>query len=111
MNNKAFTMIEVVAILALLGVILVITLPMFYNSRDESRLKEKERLIESIKNAGSQYFTNNETPIGGEVQMTTLCAEDYIKCPIKDPVTGTNMNGTVKITTDANGILTYTYTE
>lgn len=111
MNNKAFTMIEVIAIIALLGVILIIALPKFYSSRDASRVQEKARLIEIIKNAGSQYFVNNNISVGGEVQITVLCAEDYIKCPMKDPVTNTNMNGTVKITNDANGILTYTYTE
>lgn len=111
MNNKAFTMVEVVAVIALLGVIMIIALPKFYSSRDEARIKEKEKIVEGIINAGAQYFVNNETPIGGEVQISTLCAEDYLKCPIKDPVTNNNMGGYVKIINNAEGIQTYEYFE
>jgi prepilin-type N-terminal cleavage/methylation domain-containing protein len=33
MNNKGFTMIEVIAIIALLGIILVISMPKFFSMR------------------------------------------------------------------------------
>ncbi len=111
MNNKAFTMIEVVAVIALLGVIVIIALPNFFSSRDEAKLKEKEKIVDGIINAGAQYFTNNEITVGGEVHISTLCAEDYLKCPIKNPVTNNNMNGYVKIINNAEGIQTYKYFE
>lgn len=111
MNNRAFTMIEVIAIIALLGVILIISLPKFFSSKDESKIREKELLIEVIKNAGALYFTNNELGVDSEVELSLLCSEDYIKCPVKDPITNTNMSGKVKKTINGEGILTYTYIE
>lgn len=109
MNKKAFTMIEVIAIIALLGIILVITLPKFFSSRDQSKIQEKNRLIEMIVGAGNLYLINEQKTLGSQVTISELCADDYLKCPIKDPTTGTNMSGYVKSGTDANGILKYTY--
>lgn len=111
MKKNAFTMIEVMAIIALLGVILVITLPKLFSSNEQSKITERDKLIEMIVNAGSLYLINNQKPIGSSVPLTTLCAQDFIKCPINNPVTKTNFNGTVTSSLDANGILKYTYVE
>ena len=111
MNNKGFTMIEVIAIIALLGIILVISMPKFFSMRNENKVKEKEKLVQLIVNSGAQYLINNRSPLGTQVTIVTLCSEEYIKCPLVDPVDNLNMGGYVENYNNATGELTYRYIE
>ncbi len=111
MNNKAFTMIEVIAIIALLGVILLIALPKFFSTKNDVNIKERQKKEELIINSARLYFINNNIPLGETVEVSTLCSEAYIQCPIVNPVDNTNMEGQVTSYIDANGVLSYRYDE
>jgi len=111
MNNKGFTMIEVIAIIALLGIILVISMPKFFSMRDENKVKEKNTMIQLIINSGTQYLINNEIALGGQVTIATLCSEAYIECPVTNPVDNSKMDGYVESYNNANGELSYRYVE
>jgi hypothetical protein len=68
-------------------------------------------MILLIVNSGTQYLINNEAILGAQVTLATLCSEEYIKCPIVDPVDNSNMDGYVESYNNANGELTYRYIE
>ncbi len=106
MNKKAFTMIEVIAIIALLGIILVIALPNFFSAKDDINIKERQTKVELIINAGRQYLVNNS---GTTVTVSTLCTEAYLQCPIIDPVDSSVMDGSVTSFINGDGELSYRY--
>lgn len=111
MNNKAFTMIEVISIIALLGIILAIAIPSFISTREENKVKEKEKLVELIVNSGKLYFVNNNLTLGSNVTVSTLCENSYLQCPIIDPIDNVAMAGYVTSYLNANNELSYRYEE
>ncbi len=111
MNNKGFTMIEVISIIALLGIILAIAIPSFISTRDDNNIKEKDKLVELIINSGKLYFVNNNLTLGSNVTVETLCQNSYLTCPIMDPINNVAMDGYVTSYLNANNELSYRYEE
>lgn len=111
MKKNGFTMIEVISVIALLGIILLVALPKFFTSRNENNLKEKEKRIDLIINAGRLYLVNNEKNVGEDVNISVLCSEDYLECPVMNPVTKTKFNGRVYSEINSDGERTFLYSD
>ncbi len=88
-NNKAYTIMEVLAVIILIGIILIITFPLITNAIIKSKYRYYESQENTLLLAGRDYFTADRTrlPKAEEEEKTislrTLVNEGYTK-PILD---------------------------
>lgn len=101
MNNKGFTLIELIATIALLAVISVISVVSISNVLSESDIKECEELLISIKSSAKEYVTDNryDSLITDNVsdskitiKATDLVSKKYLTSEIIDPFTDSKLN-------------------
>jgi type IV pilus assembly protein PilA len=112
LNRNGFTMIELLAIVLVLSVILLVALPKFVSSVDETKEREREKVYALVINAGKSYSSINNISVGEHILIATLCEEKYIECPIINPVTGDEMEGYVYSSIDSQtNSMIYDYAE
>lgn len=104
MNNKGFTLIELIATIALLAIISVISIVSISNALEESKIKNCENLLSSIKSSAKEYVSDNRYKLKSctsDVQLNcvnkdnnkinitakTLVNNNYLTGQIKDPFT------------------------
>lgn len=63
MNKKGFTLIEILAIVVLIGVVAVIAVPNITKQADEHSAKQTKLVREQITNAAKMYFSRDEEKI------------------------------------------------
>ena len=63
MNRKGFTMIELLAVIVVLGIVLVITFPNMTDVFKSSKLKSEEAFVERISQSIDSYVTLNSSYI------------------------------------------------
>ena len=97
--KKAFTLVELIAVVVILGVIAIITFPAIDTTLKDSRKKAYEENIVRIENAAARYSLKHELEYTEEyktIQLDDLknsgllAAEDII-----NPVNNKAMNGCV----------------
>ncbi len=111
--KKGFTLVELIAVVVILGIILVIAVPkitdVINNAKINAVIKNEEMLIRATRN---YLVSNNEklpTEIGGteEVTLEQLQTEELIQT-IKSPFINGNCSGYVLITNIGNNKYDYT---
>jgi len=60
MNNKAFTLIEMIAIILVLAAIFLVSFPSLLNLSKKDDEKKYENMVENLCLAGKTYIYNNE---------------------------------------------------
>ena len=60
MNKKGFTLVELLAIIVILGVIVVIALPQIGGSSNSNKEREYEKIIKIIESAAKVYYSDNK---------------------------------------------------
>ncbi len=63
MNRKGFTLIELIAIIVILGIILVVSAPSISNVYKESKLKSEEIFVERLSQSIDSYIKLNSDEI------------------------------------------------
>ena len=98
MNKKGFTLVELLAVLVVLGIVVGITIPSINGILSNSRAKSEEAFVETIKDAMDMYLSGNEkrnldysTPCG-EYKVATIPFQEVIDSPYKPINTGSLMN-------------------
>lgn len=110
MNKKGFTLVELLAVLVILGVVAVVCYPIvtrtINNSKNDLSVEQKNRIISAAKN----YVAANIVDDSECVTVSELQTSGYLESgDIKDPAGGT-LTGGVQITwSDANNQYEYTY--
>ena len=106
MSNKGFTLIELVATIALLGIIAIISFVSITGVLKESKIKDCENLVISIKNAAKEYASDNRYNSSfdsdGDKKINiigrTLVDGNYLKSSITNPFDSTtDITDNVKI--------------
>ena len=64
MNRKGFTMIELLAVIVVLGIVLVITFPNLTNVFKSGKLKSEEAFVDRLSQSIDSYVTLNSSSIG-----------------------------------------------
>ena len=59
MNNKAFTLVELLAVIIILGLLVTITVPNIMNAIDISREKSYNSQVEEIEKAAERWAVDN----------------------------------------------------
>ncbi len=119
MNKKAFTLIELLAVISILAIIAMIVFPAINSAIKTARESAYNDQITIIENAAKEWALDNidelpDTNSGGEtkVSVSTLASEGYIsEEDILDPRNpDEELGGYVKITYESNGYV-YKYEE
>lgn len=77
MNKKGFTLVELLAILVVLGIIITVAMPALVESNRVAKINEKKDFEEAINTACEAYkAVNPEEP---NVKIKTLAQKGYLK--------------------------------
>ena len=84
-NKKGFTLIEVIAVIVILGLIILIAIPLFQGSMSTFRDDYYETLESSISNSAKEFFKDNGAFLPNryldsqKVDLSTLSEKKYIR--------------------------------
>lgn len=108
MNNKAFTLIELLGVLFIVGVIATIITVTVDSSIKKSRVQSCIAQEENIIEAAKVYLTDypNLNTNGREIPLTTLKNGGYLE-NIKSPMTNEEYSSNTKVVVTKNGGYTY----
>lgn len=113
--KKGFTLVEVIAIITILGILLLIITPNVVNNINDTKNKTYERQILSIEDAAKRWGTNNSNKISDKyyLEISTLVDEDYlVSNEIIDPRNSKFITGCIIINyLDEYDQYKYTFTE
>lgn len=70
-ERKAFTLVEIMIVMAIIGIILAISLPAFLRAREVSRARGCQENLAKISGAVSQYAIEHKLSNGDTVTITT----------------------------------------
>ena len=96
--KKGFTLVELLAVIIILGIIALITFPIVDKSIENSKQAALERTIDSILDAAHDYSIQNK--LGYSTEENTLSLDQlknsgFLEVEIINPVTNKEMQGCV----------------
>lgn len=95
-GRKAFTLAEVMLVVALLGFILAIALPTFFRSREISRMRACQENLQKIDGAKEQWALEHNSSPSDEPTWTDLIGvANYMRHTPSCPASGTYTIGAV----------------
>ena len=104
--KKGFTLVELLAVIVILGIIAIIAVPTIYNLITDSREKLYNEQVFQIENAAKKWAvenisddgTNDENHFVTDVSINDLIDTGFLENrDIIDPRDNSTMNGCVKI--------------
>lgn len=93
-NKKGFTLVELVVVIAILGILAALAVPKLIGTRDTAKIKADEATLKTIQSAWNIYLAEGDTAKGWP--------EDYLEGKTDDKL------GKTSITIDGS---TYTYSD
>lgn len=119
MKKNAFTLIELLAVIIILGVIIAIVVPAVINTIKDSKERAYQTNVEAIKSATESYmnmsFENYKQQLVNPgyitISINTLIDEGFLKTDIRNPKTGESFVGSVKVTKVSENKYNYEFIE
>lgn len=109
MNRKGFTLIEVIMVIAIIGLLSIILVPNVIDLIEENKIESCKEVRENIISATKIYVANNKYELGFScdtskgVKLSDLLLSGYLKGPVINPITDTVVNSVyVDVTYDCN---------
>ena len=97
MKKNAFTLVELLAVIAILTIIMVISVPQLITSIKNKKTDALEKTKDLLISAARNYVIDYELKVPTSISIETLCKNDYLECPIKNPIDNSNLNGYVNV--------------
>ena len=107
--KKGFTLVEVLAIIAVLGIILITVVPNIGGSIEKKKEEEYKKIINLIENAAKTYYSYNNDIMS--VGIDKLIEENLITTDLINPVNDEKITGCVNVTTDEDGIKQFIFSD
>ncbi|MGB0327903.1 MAG: type II secretion system protein [Akkermansiaceae bacterium] len=85
-NRKGFTLIEVIAVLVLLGILTAIAVPKYIDMSEQAKIKAIEAGVAELNSREALQWGQNQLA-GTNVAVDTDLGEDYIITPTSGTVT------------------------
>ena len=85
-NRKGFTLIEVIAVLVLLGILTAIAVPKYIDMSEQAKIKAIEAGVAELNSREALQWGQNQLA-GTNVAVDTDLGEDYIITPVSGTVT------------------------
>ena len=99
--KKGFTLVELLAVLVVIGLVAGITIPVVDKILDSSRRKAHEEQVKMVEKRAEDYLTTHMNLLTDEdiyISVTTLINEGYFdQDELIDPITSRAMSGCVKV--------------
>jgi len=98
MSNKGFSLVELLAVIVLLGLISIITVPTVIDKYNENKEKQYNQLVSSLESSARIYtenhldILNNVTTQGTKITVEMLIKEELISDNTENPRTGEILN-------------------
>ncbi|WP_438434479.1 type II secretion system protein [Gorillibacterium sp. sgz500922] len=124
-NKKGLTLIELLAVLVIIGIIAAIAVPAINQTIERSRIKADKANQQLIRDAAIRYATENNlgggtgataastATIGVSTDVSGRATENFVELGYLNNVISWNKTANtidnVVITTDANGAITVTF--
>lgn len=108
MNNKGFTLIEVMGVLVLLTIIIMVIIPNVTNTLKKTNLEQLEKYEETLCLAAKSYALEENVTISGTIYVngTTLISKNYLSSSLSNPNTKKNAkNDRVSLKYKANNAI------
>lgn len=97
-KSKAFTLIELLIVIAILAILVLIAVPRYNNSRLKADKTAHNANVRVLETAGLRYLTENSLTESGEIDITEeLVSKKYIKEIPKVPKSVSKGTYTVKV--------------
>jgi len=117
-DNKAFTLIELLAIIVILGVITIVSVPSIATSNKKTKERDHEQFCQTIKNAAEVYIETHQDIEGikklkaGTINSYTITIDDliatgFINSNLKDS-NGASVGGSITASKSGSKIV-YSY--
>ena len=81
MNKKGFTLVEIMIVVAIIGLLAAIGIPSFQKARDNSRAKACVNNLRMIAAGTEQYMMDNNTTSATLAQSVTYIKSGLPVCP------------------------------
>jgi prepilin-type N-terminal cleavage/methylation domain-containing protein len=96
MRNRAFTLVEIMIVVLIIGILMAIAVPNFVKARESSRKNTCIANLKQIDSAKEQYAMDNKLASGAATAFTNLVgATSYMKAQPVCPSSGTYTTGVV----------------
>lgn len=100
MNKKGFTLVEVLAVIVILGVILTVVVPSTFSIIKRGKETSYKNLVKTFKNGAKLYVSKYSNVINEDldnigyykVTLDQLNGEALLKTPVVDPRNNTSIN-------------------
>lgn len=110
MNNKGFSLIELLAIMTILGLIMGIAIPAYQHYVTDTRKEAYNTLVTTARTAAQNKFMDDGLPSGcTSYSIEDLYTGGYMDKPSDPASTATNCGGTVYIKSGSSSSTMETY--
>jgi prepilin-type N-terminal cleavage/methylation domain-containing protein len=82
--RRAFTLVEIMIVVLIIGILLAIAIPNFIRARETSRAKSCQANLQQIDSAKEQWAMDNKkttTDTPGSTDLATTYIKTYPSCP------------------------------
>lgn len=108
LNNKGFTLVELLAVLVILVAIMGIAIPSISSSLERTKDKQNEARIKIIESAMEQYVTDHKNAVYNKIGAEDSCyikvsdLSSYLTSDEMDDADGENLSGNYVVFTKPN---------
>ena len=109
--RRAFTLVEIMIVVLIIGILLAIAVPNFVKARESSRTKACVANLKQLSSAVQQWAMDGKKTGAQAVTVANICGPGlYIAGAVTGPVCPANGSAYVLTTVDANPTCTYAAT-